>query len=559
VVEPGAASAARLIGGGRYELETLIGRGGIAEVWRARHVALNSSVAIKFLQGASAQRESTRRRFTTEAQVTAQLKSRNAVQVFDFGVTDDGQPYLVMELLEGETLGRRIERAGKLTLEETARLLGQCAKALQRAHQIGIVHRDFKPDNVIIGVDDDGNDFVKVLDFGIAKLVGELEMDDATEDSGLESSGPRSAGKTLADKTFTTFTKTGSVLGTPFYMAPEQIRRASDVDLRADIWAFGVVAYECLTGRPPFEGDNLVELFKRIETSNHPDACALDPNIPEGFRDWFNIACAHVPQHRFPNAMVAWRRLVLALNATAFATDVEDSLNVSGVNKSGSASTSGERRVVVVPASSRQVDEGAATHQMSPASVGAIESRSAEGSKQMRGLRRISVPAPPLASDEASTPPAQEVTAVTGDAGRRRSGLTIASAIALLAIIGTLAFVRLRSTSTPAATVETAQPSTSGVIDEAPATTTPPSQDRQASAGSDDTPAVAARSAPSASASHAPKPHATVAAPATTGAPISAPTAITIAAPPPQPTTPPAATTPKPPASAAIVDPGSYR
>ncbi|MGH7295484.1 MAG: serine/threonine-protein kinase, partial [Polyangiaceae bacterium] len=161
--------------GGRYELEALIGKGGVGEVWRARHVALNSRVAIKFLQPASAQKESAKRRFTTEAQVTAQLKTPSAVQVFDFGVTDDGQPYLVMELLEGETLGLRLQRLKRLGVVETARILAQAARALQRAHQLGIVHRDFKPDNIVIYTDDEGREQVKVLDFGVAKLVGALE------------------------------------------------------------------------------------------------------------------------------------------------------------------------------------------------------------------------------------------------------------------------------------------------------------------------------------------------------------------------------------------------
>ncbi len=124
----------------------------------------------------SAVADSAKRRFATEAQITAQLKTPNAVQVFDFGVTDEGQPYLVMELLDGETMGRRIERLGRLNAGETARLLGPCARALHRAHQLGIVHRDFKPDNVIIcTADHEGNELVKVLDFGIAKLAGALD------------------------------------------------------------------------------------------------------------------------------------------------------------------------------------------------------------------------------------------------------------------------------------------------------------------------------------------------------------------------------------------------
>src|SRR5215472_9520595 len=149
----GEGTAAQKEIGGRYWLESLIGEGGMGEVWRVRHHVLNTTVAIKFLQAASASSESTRRRFLTEAQVTANLKTRHAVQVFDFGVTDQGQPYLVMELLEGETLGERLEREGTLSPSDTVHVLKQVARALDRAHGLGIVHRDLKPENIMIVVD----------------------------------------------------------------------------------------------------------------------------------------------------------------------------------------------------------------------------------------------------------------------------------------------------------------------------------------------------------------------------------------------------------------------
>jgi eukaryotic-like serine/threonine-protein kinase len=320
--------------GGRYELEALIGKGGVGEVWRARHVALNSPVAIKFLQPASAQRESAKRRFTTEAQLTAQLKTPSAVQVFDFGITDEGQPYLVMELLEGETLGLRLQRLKRLGVADTARFLGQAARALQRAHQLGIVHRDFKPDNIVIYPDDEGKEQVKVLDFGVAKLVGALE------DRG-EQNPNQPVGET------TSFTRTGAVLGTPLYMAPEQILDATHVDARADIWAFGVVAFECLTGRPPFTGGNLLELFARIQSGLHADPSFVEPSVPPTFDAWFNTACAPDPEKRFTNAMVAWRQLATALGLPG--ADSTPSLEPNA--------TSGERRVVgTAPASGEQGD-----------------------------------------------------------------------------------------------------------------------------------------------------------------------------------------------------------
>jgi serine/threonine-protein kinase len=288
---------------GRYELEALIGEGGSAEVWRARHLGLNSLVALKLLHATTSQHEWARRRFTTEAQVTAQLRSRYAVQVFDVGVTDDGHPYIVMELLDGEDLRSRIDRVGRIALVDAGRILSQCARALHRAHQLGIVHRDFKPDNVIISSDEDGRDLAKVVDFGIAKLVGEL---DSAPGEPFAPSDTATA--------FTTFTNTGAILGTPVYMAPEQIRNAAEVDFRTDIWAFGIVAYECLVGARPFDGKNLIELFQKISSGDHPRPHTIHPNIPAKFSEWFEVACAPEPARRFSSASVACRALLASLD-----------------------------------------------------------------------------------------------------------------------------------------------------------------------------------------------------------------------------------------------------
>ena len=306
-MEGKSTEPAKLVGG-RYALESLLGTGGMGEVWRARHVALNTLVAIKFLHGTSAQRLSTRKRFLTEAQVTAQLKTRHAVQVFDFGVTDDGQPYLVMELLDGETLGHRITRQTRLPVATTVRFLEQAARALERAHAVGIVHRDFKPDNIVISLDEEGKEHVKVLDFGIAKLLNELEADSVEDDREASTDLPPPHAKAFA-----TFTKTGTILGTPLYMSPEQVRNSADLDLRADIWAFGVVAFQCLTGVPPFEGKNLIQLFEKITTGIHPRARSINRELPAGFDEWFDIACAPDATNRFASAKAAVAALGIAL------------------------------------------------------------------------------------------------------------------------------------------------------------------------------------------------------------------------------------------------------
>jgi serine/threonine-protein kinase len=232
--------AGRTIVAGRYELLAPLGSGGMAEVWSARHLALNAKVAIKFIHSASSD-DVAQRRFLTEAQVTAQLNTRHAVRVFDFGVSEDGEPFLVMELLDGETLAQRLRRTTRLSPALTARFLGQAARALERAHALGIAHRDFKPDNLFIVRDDDGRDELKVMDFGVAKLHGDLQEGAAptaptAPAAALSATAPASAGPALTGE--------GARVGTPLYMAPEQVTAAKGVGPRSDIWAFGVVAYE---------------------------------------------------------------------------------------------------------------------------------------------------------------------------------------------------------------------------------------------------------------------------------------------------------------------------
>jgi serine/threonine protein kinase len=316
----GGNTAAAPLVGGRYELEALLGKGGMGEVWRARHVTLDSHVAIKFLHGASAHRESTRRRFLTEARVAAQLKTRYAVHVFDFGVTDDGEPYIVMELLEGETLGHRIKRQTCLPVPITSRFLTQAARALDRAHALGIVHRDFKPENIVIVSDEETKESIKVLDFGVAKLIHELTSNVPAEEAEAHAEALAGAGAAAA---LTSFTRTAGLLGTPGYMAPEQILNAPDLDLRADIWALGVVAFECLTGELPFVGNDLVELLTHIQCGMHVKARSIHPELPATFEDWFEIASATDPARRFASANIAAAELASALGESPSSTPSE--------------------------------------------------------------------------------------------------------------------------------------------------------------------------------------------------------------------------------------------
>jgi serine/threonine-protein kinase len=293
---------------GRYSLVEKVGAGGVGEVWRARHLALGVDVAIKFLHAPEVTDEDARRRFLNEAQITAQLKTRHAVQVFDYGVTEQGIPFLVMEYLDGETLAERLYR-GPLTPEQTIKILIQAARALHRAHAMGIVHRDFKPDNILLVVDEEGREQVKVFDFGLAKLLGcsdvaALDLRDGPVDPPL--------------------TRNSTVVGTPCYMAPEQIRDAGGVDHKADIWAFGCVAYECLTGMRAFDARTLSDLFHDIERGRYIRATQLDKTLPAGFDDWMQIACATDTSQRFGSVRTAMHTLVICFDMAAQVANAPD-------------------------------------------------------------------------------------------------------------------------------------------------------------------------------------------------------------------------------------------
>ena len=323
----GTAARAGITLNDRYALEAKIGEGGMGEVWRAKHLALDNPVAIKFLTANVGASETVQKRFLVEAKVTAQLKSRHAVQVFDFGVTTDGHPYLVMELLQGETLKARIVRLRRIDPESTVTILSAASKALARAHSLGIIHRDFKPDNVFLTKNEEGEDEVKVVDFGVAKLLG-----------GMEEDPPTPTDDQIADAvtSLDSLTRTGRLVGTPHYMSPEQIRMSAELGPAADIWALGVVAFECLTGKHPFQGKNVLEVFAAIQLGQARSARELEPSLPKAFEKWFARACAVHAGDRFPDAITATTALAEALLVGARrsrdhtrASDLETPLDLS--------------------------------------------------------------------------------------------------------------------------------------------------------------------------------------------------------------------------------------
>ncbi len=260
-----------------------LARGGMGNVWIGEHLVLQSRVVVKMMARQFDGITEVRARFAREGAVAAAVKSPHVVQVFDSGVTDGGVPYIVMELLEGRDLAAHLRESGPLEPREGARVIAQLGQALSKAHRLGIVHRDIKPENIFLCDGDGGESFVKLLDFGAAK-----------EDT-------RVPFKTIV----------GQLLGTPYYMSPEQML-GDDVDARADIWSLGVVAFEALTGTKPFDGATVGAITLAVHTTK-PKMTELMPDLPHGVDAWFDRACAHDPADRFPTARAAADALLRAV------------------------------------------------------------------------------------------------------------------------------------------------------------------------------------------------------------------------------------------------------
>jgi serine/threonine-protein kinase len=273
---------ARLIAG-KYRLIRTLGHGGMGAVWQAEHLTLHSAVAIKLLDPTIAASTLALQRFLHEARAAAALRSPHVVQILDHGV-DEGTPYIVMEQLDGESLADRLAQVPRLSPLQTAHIVTHIARALGRAHAAGIIHRDLKPENVFL-VRNDDEEVAKLLDFGIAKSIHDGETD-----TPLDSTIP------------------GMIVGTPYYMSPEQATAAPALDHRSDIWGLGVIAFECLLGRRPFEGHTLHDLLVLIREAPQPIPSELGP-VPPAFDAWFARACARDPDQRFQSAKEAAEQL----------------------------------------------------------------------------------------------------------------------------------------------------------------------------------------------------------------------------------------------------------
>lgn len=263
--------------GGRYRLVRPLGEGGMATVWAAEHLTMGNLVAVKIISTELLDCELAITRFSREARAAAQLRSPYVVQLFDHDVDPVVGPYIAMELLEGESLAERLEREHTLPPKNLCRILHQVSKGLMRAHAAGIVHRDIKPDNIFLAIDDDAEETAKILDFGVAKADSPFAV--------------RSGNKTVA----------GALVGTLNYMSPEQAQ-GREVNHLTDLWALGVIAFECLVGKRPFEDEAPGAVVMQI--CAHPMAVpsTLNPDVPPGFDAWFAQACNRDPSMRFSSS-----------------------------------------------------------------------------------------------------------------------------------------------------------------------------------------------------------------------------------------------------------------
>lgn len=311
--------------GSSVVLKRQLSQGGMGSIWVGEHRGLQIDVAVKFLSAELARDEGAGERFKREAAAAARVKSPHVVSVFDQGVTDDGLPFIVMELLEGEDLGKRIARFGPRPLSEVVAIVNQLARALGTAHAQGIVHRDIKPDNVFL-IEADGELFVKLLDFGIAKR--------ATDDA-------------------LNVTKTGVMMGTPYFMSPEQVLSAKAVDARADVWSLGVVVYVALTGRVPFEGETLGAVCCAIVAGELEPVTRRRRDLPRALDGWFDHALHRDVDARFESV----RDMAAALELAA------------GVSPSGVSPSGAERQT---PSFERSRRASPRTNEAEPADGGAF-------------------------------------------------------------------------------------------------------------------------------------------------------------------------------------------
>lgn len=319
---------------GKYRIVRLLGEGGMGAVYEGENVRIHRKVAIKVLHAGVAENEDAVQRFEREAQAAGRIGSEHITEVLDLGNLPDGDRFMVMEYLEGDELSNRIRQKGKLTAEETYKIAYQILEGLKAAHGAGIIHRDLKPDNVYLLKAKRGTeDFVKILDFGISKF------------------------SALSGESGFSMTRTGAVMGTPYYMSPEQAKGAKGMDARADLYSVGVILYECLTGQVPFNADTFNELLFKIVLETPPPLEQLVPELDPNFSSLVTKSMAREPAHRFQSAqefqdaLTNWAR-------TGLGTSVHPAAQAPGVRPPEPIASSGVKPNATTPGAWSQTGSG---------------------------------------------------------------------------------------------------------------------------------------------------------------------------------------------------------
>jgi serine/threonine protein kinase len=276
--------------GEKYVVEGVIGAGGVGVVVSARHTSLDERVAIKFLQTSAMSSEENVSRFSREARALARIRSEHVARVMDFGALPSGAPFMVMEHLDGKDLGALLRAQGKVPIHEAVDQVAQACEAVVEAHAMGIIHRDLKPANLFLTARADGTPIIKVLDFGISKLLGRGES-----------------------KPDMSMTATASVIGSPLYMSPEQMESPRDAKEATDIWSLGTILYELIAGVPPFEAATLPALCARICTGAPTPISSRFPDgsntVPRGL-DLAIMACLERDVSKRPPSVAALARRI---------------------------------------------------------------------------------------------------------------------------------------------------------------------------------------------------------------------------------------------------------
>jgi serine/threonine-protein kinase len=417
----------------KYRVDAILGTGGMGIVLAATHRHLRQRVAIKLLHRETATRRGAVERFLREARVAMSLRGEHVVRIFDVGTLDDGSPFIAMECLEGSDFGALLDKAARLEPTVAVDYILQVSEAIAEAHALGIVHRDLKPANLFLTKRVDGTPCVKVLDFGVSKIAAsasaESDLDDTDESSAL-SGPPLPMPSPVLSAAGEGITRSGVVIGSPRYMAPEQIRSPADVDARADVWALGVILFELLTGAPPFDGDTLEEVRASVTSAPVPRMS----NVPLPLQAVIRRCMAKEPDGRYVSihelaealassasgdgALVAARigRIVGGGTSTAHATNVRRLLRrpngpaalgaltllALAVGAVGWGAAAGLRRPPVLVTSSVSATPSS-TVERSPSPV-ATASQVVPYAEQPPAARAVAALPPPPSSTPASSP-----------------------------------------------------------------------------------------------------------------------------------------------------------